>query len=381
VDQGLSATANLLGTVLVARWGSLDTLGVFGVAFAFYLAGLGLVRAAVGDPLVVAGGDMRHLPAIWAPAWLVLVPSMVVGSALTAMHVGVAAVVSFALPALFLQSSLRYLAFAQGRPDLAVLLDGTWVLSMTAGALLVVGASSATSAAATWALGGALAAVVGVLVFGCVPPGPSDALGSLTELGRGLSRPLMAESVAFTATSTLLIPLALAAISLSYAGYFRAAAVICGPLTVALTAWELYSFPAISRAPEDQYRGVASRNSWFGFLLGCGLLLLILAVNQPLQAVLLAGGVTVPVWIIAAVGVVPVVSALAAGALGVLKRWRRGDRLLLARLWSLGPGVLIVGAGLLTSSAVLVLVAPVVSAAAFAVLGWVRVINDASALP
>lgn len=370
IDQALSAIANLLGTVLVARTGSPDGLGVFGLAFAAYLAGLGLVRASVGDPLVVSGAAHSNLKAVWGPAWVAVVPSLLGAAILTTVGLDVAAVVIAVLPALFIQYALRYAAFARRQPHVAALADGVWVTSCVALGIATESFRSPTLAAAAWATSGIASAAVAVVVNRAWPATPRASLASIGRIGRGLVWPLIGESLAVSAALTLLVPAVLALVSLPYAGLFRAASALAGPLAVVMTAWEFYSFPVITSAPPGRVRMVALHAGRLGILTGATTLGVTVAVSEPLQALLFDDAVSVPLWMVAAVGSALVLAVPGGVAQAVLKRYRRGRTLLDARLLALAMGVLLGILSLLISSVALPFTIPALTILTFGILTW-----------
>jgi O-antigen/teichoic acid export membrane protein len=167
VDQALSSGSNLVVTVLAAHTLPVSTFGVFAIVFLTYVTAQGLVRALIGEPLLVHPIEVRERTTevvgtgVWAGALAALVCAALAGL-LRLLDVGAApafGVLALCLPLLFVQDLGRYLAFTLHRPARALVLDGAWLALVvaTTAALLLADVHGLTPFVAAWAGSGALA--------------------------------------------------------------------------------------------------------------------------------------------------------------------------------------------------------------------------------
>ena len=175
VDQALSSLSNLLLSVLVARAVGAEDFGAFTVSFAVYSVIVLLSRALLGQPLGIryADADERGARAAAgastgaAAVTGILVAALVCGVALAiGGELGAVLMVMAAfLPGLLVQDVWRLAFFAQGRPQLAALIDGLWSVLLAAGVALLVlgGVHHAAPYVLAWGAAATLAAVVGAL--------------------------------------------------------------------------------------------------------------------------------------------------------------------------------------------------------------------------
>jgi O-antigen/teichoic acid export membrane protein len=170
VDQVLSSGTQLLLIVLVARHADPTTLGAVSVALIVHGLLLGLVRAGVGE--IVLLRCRTNLSAVRREACRGLFVALLVGavSALGLAAVGVVVggevgpflvLMALAAPFVYTQDLLRYVAYGSGRVDQAVLVDGVWMVVQVgaSAALLVGGDATPTRLILAWVLGAAVAAV------------------------------------------------------------------------------------------------------------------------------------------------------------------------------------------------------------------------------
>ncbi|MGX5655285.1 hypothetical protein ACWKWC_10990 [Geodermatophilus nigrescens] len=175
LDQGLSSLSNLLLSVLVARAVDAEGFGAFTVAFAVYSVAVLVTRALVSQPLGIryadaSPADARAVAAASTGAASVLglllaavicAVSAVIGGAVAV----VLAVMAVFLPALLVQDVWRMAFFAQGRPQLAALIDGIWTLLLAAGiaGLVVTDVATATPYVVAWGAAATVAALAGAV--------------------------------------------------------------------------------------------------------------------------------------------------------------------------------------------------------------------------
>jgi O-antigen/teichoic acid export membrane protein len=170
VDQALSSLSNLAITVLAAHALAVGTFGVFAIVFLTYVTAQGLVRALLGEPLLVHPDEVRDRTTE------VVGTGLMAGAAATVVCAGLAlvlwlldvraapafGVLALCLPLLFVQDLGRYLAFALHRPARALVLDGAWLglVVLASAYLLVTDERSLTAFVAVWAGSGAVAGAI-----------------------------------------------------------------------------------------------------------------------------------------------------------------------------------------------------------------------------
>jgi O-antigen/teichoic acid export membrane protein len=170
VDQVLSSGTQLLLIVLVARNADPTTFGAVSVALIVHGLLMGLVRAGVGE--IVLLRCRANLSAVRREACSGLFVALLAGvvSALCLAAVGVAVggevgpfllLMAVAAPFVYTQDVLRSVAYGEGRVDQAVLVDGVWmVVQVGVSAVLVVaGGATPTGLVLAWVLGAAVAAM------------------------------------------------------------------------------------------------------------------------------------------------------------------------------------------------------------------------------
>src|SRR5581483_10133001 len=138
-DQALSSLSNLVLTALVARTSSPHVFGIFGLAFAGYVAVLGMSRALATEPLVVRFGmksadhvAMEAGPAAGSAAAVGLIGTLafaVCAFATDGESRVVLALFAAAVPFLLIQDAWRFVFIASRVPRRALENDGIWVLA------------------------------------------------------------------------------------------------------------------------------------------------------------------------------------------------------------------------------------------------------------
>jgi O-antigen/teichoic acid export membrane protein len=173
LDHGISSATNFAATVIAARLLGPTGLGMVSVGLGIGFGLVGVVRAVVGESLLVFGkaGTQSELNGALTTALIVSIPvglvcataGLLLGGGLSTTLIVVAAT----LPALSVQDSGRYAYFATRRPIGAVACDAIWGVGQAAGLVLLILVRVKTPAIVlgTWSLGawcGAFAAVVGL---------------------------------------------------------------------------------------------------------------------------------------------------------------------------------------------------------------------------
>jgi O-antigen/teichoic acid export membrane protein len=170
IDQVLSSGTQLLLIVLVARQADPTTFGAVSVALLAHGFLLGVVRAAVGEVVLLRCRNDRSAARHEACRGLFLV--LVAGAAVALGLVSVGTVIggqvghylllmALAAPFVYGQDLLRYVAYGAGRVGQAVFIDAVWLLVQVAvsAALLAAGAATPTRLILAWVLGAGAGAV------------------------------------------------------------------------------------------------------------------------------------------------------------------------------------------------------------------------------
>lgn len=335
-DQVLSALSNLVVTVAVARSLGLDGLGKFSFAIAAYLAAMGFSRSLISEPLLAQprGTDERHAEA--ASVTLTLLFAGLAGIISTGtgvvLHRPELVAVAGALPITLLQDVLRYHALRRQRTEIAVVLDGGWLVGAVCVLPLIGHFGSASMAIALWAA----AAAVGV-AFGCraLSPrllGPCLAVRWWREHARALSGPLTVESGIVTA-STQSLMFVLGSLGGNAAlGLLRAGQVYFGPLGMLFTAVGVTAVPWLARRSGSLTAALANMCAAAlaaGAALGCAAILVFAPL---LHEVLYADSIQIPVSVMLPLACQVVLGAWAGGYVIVAKVEQRGNRIAMSRL-------------------------------------------------
>lgn len=240
-DQAISSGSNFLVTVAVGRFGGPKELGLFTLAFLFWLLALGVGQALVCQPMTLRS-DSGRLPhyvrsmLTVAAAFAIIGVSMGLGSA----AVGIAAAplalaAALAIPGLLLQDLVRCVAFSRSREIDAVRNDAVFagLAVIGLGLLILAGRVTAVSALLVWGGAGAIAAVAGLGSLGIGGrswlPSPRALRGDL-----GYARWLLLDFLANFSIGQLYLVLAAALASVEVLGGFRAIQNLFGPTNLLL---------------------------------------------------------------------------------------------------------------------------------------------------
>jgi O-antigen/teichoic acid export membrane protein len=170
VDQVLSSGTQLLLIVLVARQADPTTLGAVSVALIAHGFLLGVVRAGIGEIVLLRCRTDRS--AVRQEARRGLFLAMLAGVVVTLGMAAAGAAVggdvgpflllmAVAAPFVYAQDLLRYVAYGEGRVDQAILVDAVWFAVQVAVsvALLAAGEATPTRLIVAWLLGAATGAL------------------------------------------------------------------------------------------------------------------------------------------------------------------------------------------------------------------------------
>jgi O-antigen/teichoic acid export membrane protein len=170
IDQVLSSGTQLLLMVLVARETDPTTFGAVSVALLAHGLLLGVVRAAIGEIVLLRCRADRSTTRDEACRGLFL--ALLAGAAVALGLIAAATLVggevgyflllmALAAPLVYGQDLLRYVAYGAGRVDQAVLVDGVWFVVQVAvsTSLLAAGEATPTRLILAWVLGAGAGAV------------------------------------------------------------------------------------------------------------------------------------------------------------------------------------------------------------------------------
>jgi hypothetical protein len=175
VDQVLSSGAQLLLLVLVARRADATTFGALSVALIVHGFLLGVMRAAIGEVVLLRCRAQPSARRGEACLGLFLALLAGAGAAVGLLAVSVVVggevghfllLVALAAPLVYPQDLIRYVAYGAERLGQAILVDGVWLgLQVAVSAvLLAYGEATPTRLVLAWVAGAGAAAVVGVRV-------------------------------------------------------------------------------------------------------------------------------------------------------------------------------------------------------------------------
>lgn len=137
IDQVLSSASNALLVFALAQVSSAGSFGAIATLIVLSTTYLGFNRGALGSPILLASNLRREEVAAeagYAVTWalgtgcVTCASLWIIGWWVHEPGVGLALAIS--MPAVLAQDVLRFCAIAQGRPHIAVLCDGAWVVFM-----------------------------------------------------------------------------------------------------------------------------------------------------------------------------------------------------------------------------------------------------------
>lgn len=257
-DQAVSSLSNAVMSIVAARLTTQTDFGRFAVAFSLYSFTVGISKALAATPFVIAstGADDKEARRDGASGAGL---SLVVGLVLTAL-IGLAALVlhnaftlpvammAIALPGLFLQDFIRTALIARGRPAGATVNDSLWVVAAAAAiaGVLAIGDAKPWSLIVAWAIGGWLAAALGLAQWGARPrlKGAAQHLKGSWNTTRFLLWEYLAVSGA-TQAVWLIVPLVAGAAAV---GAVRGGLTLLGPLYIASTALGTFGLTELLRS-------------------------------------------------------------------------------------------------------------------------------------
>jgi O-antigen/teichoic acid export membrane protein len=271
-SQAVSSLTNFGFTVLLARSVGVDDFGAFGIAFAVFSFVIGVVRAGVTTPLLIAhsAGDPEErrvasldsagsslavgLLTLLLGAVCYLVFPAPLGPALLALGI--------ALPFLLVQDAWRQAFFAAGQPRRAAAGDVLWAVGVFGGAALLgaLGAVSVFSLMVAWGVGAVLAGVYGALRLRGAPRLRSAVSWLRTHTSQGGR--LTAEYVLNMGAVNLATFVLGAIAGLVATGALRAAQTLLGPMQTFFGALSSFALPVAARQVAAGDRRGLVRFAW-----------------------------------------------------------------------------------------------------------------------
>lgn len=347
IDQFFFALSNLVITLAIGRSGGAEALGQFTIVFSAYLLALGCGRALVSEPLLTVPRQGADHDRLAESATNTLVIGWAVGAGMAVAVIGLLlgrgefVLMAVALPVVLLQDNLRYQAFRRGRPAMAALLDGGWLVGTVALWPVITNSGQVETALVCWAA----AAVVGLGFGGWVfRPRFSSARVALNwwrREARGLARPLLVDSIIYTLSAQSLIIVVATMLGDDELGVLRAGQVYFAPLGLMLTAFGVLAVPFLAQRPRLMTGRMSLRLAAI-FGASAGLVCVVVVVAEPfLRELLFRDSIVVPGLIIGVLAAQVTVSGASTGPVVVTKARRRGIDIVRARLASAVVGVVL----------------------------------------
>jgi len=345
-DQALSALSNFVITLAVVRGGGPEALGHYSVAFAVYLIVLGVSRALVSEPLLAArreedqvrDGLSASLTAVLAIA---VVSGVGVGGYGLLMGQPALVAVAVALPITLVQDVLRYQAFWLRRPNVAVLLDGGWVLGAILTWPILATHSSATTAVLCWAGASMLGTALAIPALRPRLAGPEATREWWHCKARRLAGPMAVESIVYGVSAQAVIFLVAAVLGAGDLGVLRAGQVYFMPVAMALAGCESVAIPHLAQGGVQIRSGIiallAAGMSLFALISS----LVVIAAEPLLHTVLYASAVEVPRLLLVPLAAQVVLAACSSAFVIAVKVRQSGRDLVVARLFSAGVGLVV----------------------------------------
>ena len=260
-DQCMSTISNVLFVALAAHVLTARDFGALSLIYVLATSALLIVRAAVGEVLLIktssdpsaSTGDAlaTGLTLGLGCALAILVVPVTLGGALAQ---SAWAICPF-IPLLFLQDTLRYLVIAERRAGQALTSDLLWVCCQVAlsAAVLVTGSTSLVLVTLTWTVSGSVAAL---LLWLCRPVRLRFGCRRWLRTQRTIAPYYVVEAVAVNGSAQLFtIGVALIA-GLEASGALRAANILFGPINTLVLAASVALVPELVRRREHGNDGL-----------------------------------------------------------------------------------------------------------------------------
>lgn len=245
--------SNFIVELSVVAFVGVTALGEWSLRYAVLLAGVYLVRAAIGDVLVA---DRRPDPDVRTDPRVPTLLGLVVCLGATAVVAGAAVagltqdpswfVVGVALACALVQDFVRYIGFWALQPWRAAVLDLIWVVCSLLGAFVVYLHPSVVTALVVWGSGALVGAVVGVVWLGVRPRSPRAAAAWWVQ-SRRMSVPSLVDTGLYLLGNQGLWVLLAAVAGAATLGSFRLALLIANPALLVYLAAQTVLVPVLAR--------------------------------------------------------------------------------------------------------------------------------------
>ncbi|MDQ0848579.1 O-antigen/teichoic acid export membrane protein [Arthrobacter sp. B3I9] len=255
-DQAVSSISNFVAVAIVANVATAGEFGQFSLGYAGLLLFLGAQRALIGETLLVKYSAAGVLDPEARRA--VLGASMLASAALLPLLLAGAAVVdgpsrllwlaiAASLPFVLVQDTLRYVFICEGRPSMALLIDGVWAaLSIALMGFVALTTGSVWGVVLCWG-GGATAALAAGLILARALPSPRSGARWLSA-NRNPGWRYLGEFSALNASTFVVLYLLAIPLGAAGVGALRAAQLLFSPLNTAFSAMKMAVIPELVRS-------------------------------------------------------------------------------------------------------------------------------------
>ncbi len=235
-SQLLSSGTNFLAGVYAANVLSPTEFGLFGLSLAVYTIAQGLVRAALGEALLTDGSRGSKAAPV---AGLLSILVGVTGGLLCAVFSQIApsplAEATWQLtpwiPGLLGLELVRQFAFGSGNPRLVAALDGTWLLGLGLGILLIADGVGPSKPLVAWGLAASVAFAASLIWVRPVLGRPSELVQWLTDT-RHLALPYTIEFMGSIVSGPGVALVLGVGFSAATVAGFRGSQLLLGPISI-----------------------------------------------------------------------------------------------------------------------------------------------------
>jgi O-antigen/teichoic acid export membrane protein len=276
-DQGVSSGSNFLSGLVVIGALANDQFGTYMVAFTWWLASVGLARAAITEPLMLGGSTTGHGEVRRGFGADVLLGAVLasIGGLLSVVAFGFGnsglgralATVSVMLIPAMVQDYWRAVGFHFRTPQASLVNDVLFTVVQLAilTALLVTDSATVPGALTAWGIGGLVGACFGYWLYGGSVVGSWSVLRDLWRQGRWLTSDFVAQ---YGADQLWMLVLYALVAEADYGGV-RSAIYLMGPVMVIMIAGGNIGLPEATRRFErDGTAGLVSIGRWLSIGVG-----------------------------------------------------------------------------------------------------------------
>jgi O-antigen/teichoic acid export membrane protein len=267
-DQAVLSLATFGVGIGAARSLSPTDFGAFALALAAYWICLGVSRALNSEPFVVRfsgtesnGGRLEAQATGASVVTGLALGALVIAGAFLAINGSIRwsfVAIAASLPAMLLQDSLRFLAFAGGRGSVALISDTAWAIALgfALAGLSVSGVSAAWLYVTAWGASSIVGVAVAIAILK-IWPRPRAAIHWWSSQ-RDLALRYLAEFTAQSGAGQISIYMIGAIAGVASAGALRGAQVLMGPITVLFLGITTFAVPEAVRRQRTSPRALRS---------------------------------------------------------------------------------------------------------------------------